>query len=351
MKLTKKQRNFPFLIVSGHRRSKSAVEIKLPAVPIQVRVYANETEHKEDRLVLNVRHLDLAPIEQARQLKQLVDSGLPLTKAAKVMGDGYPLARKRMDLVKLDSGIQELLASNIKGPSRIPLGIAEALGRIDSPTVNELLEKHEDDCPDDLEELNGNGRRFLLQRILLKHVQDRKLNSRLAIAYIEGKRQELLSYHSSGRSDKRAEKFEPKNRLKIFSAWIKSILETIVRNWSKEEFNRIFKNSSHGDVGGFIKSLRKIQKLVGSTITTLEKIQNGKKPSYVDEHMVCVDYYDFGVLLENQRVTHRKFVNLWESGALRFQVEKSKKPPELPTCSEAKKKTEEDGASALSSFV
>lgn len=53
-----------FVIVSGHRRRQAALNTKLKAVPITIRLYGTPESFRIDQFVLNATRSDLTPLEE-----------------------------------------------------------------------------------------------------------------------------------------------------------------------------------------------------------------------------------------------------------------------------------------------
>ncbi len=351
MNLNDKEKESPFIIVSGHRRNLSALEIKLCAVPVQIRIYKNEEQHKKDRLILNLNRDNLAPIEEAKELKRLVDGGISVRQAGKEIGFQYTKALKRMCLTKLAPNIQSLLASKIKEKSRLSIGIAETLGNLTTPTaeeLEELIKKH--NLKDFDTNLSNKERLFAMQNVFLQHVQRNRMKNARAIEYIEGCSQEIPSYRSSGTHVVRTEKFQPANRLKKLNAMLNFVLDSTVLEWTLDEFKRILHYRLRGDVQ---KTLHSVEKSISSLGVIAEKLktiiaEKDDDYGYATTNMIRIDYYEFGVLEKERLVTYRRYIELWENGRLRFQEEDLTRPKNYPTIDEAKKKSKEESSLFIS---
>ena len=101
-----------YIIVAGERRYRAATIAGLDALPCIVRDDAAVTD-ADSRLVLqateNVQRADMRPSEDARAYQRLVSAGRTIADVARLMGKSEQTISQRIDLLKLDPAILDLL--------------------------------------------------------------------------------------------------------------------------------------------------------------------------------------------------------------------------------------------------
>lgn len=124
-------------VVAGHRRAAAAKLAELKVVPAFVR-QLTDTKAIQIALIENLQREDLSPIEEARGLRQLLDTGMPQTTAAKEIGRSQSHVSKRLELLKLPPHAQAYLDAG-----KLRVADALALAKLDEPTVNNALHQIE----------------------------------------------------------------------------------------------------------------------------------------------------------------------------------------------------------------
>lgn len=124
-------------VVAGHRRAAAAALAGLEKVPAFVRELT-DTKAIQIALIENLQREDLSPIEEARGLRQLLDTGMPQTTAAKEIGRSQSHVSKRLELLKLPAHAQAYLDAG-----KLRVADALALAKLDEPTINNALHQIE----------------------------------------------------------------------------------------------------------------------------------------------------------------------------------------------------------------
>jgi len=102
-----------YILHDGERRLRAAKLAGLTKVPVSIVPGMNGTGARDRlvrALVANIQRSDLSPIEEAKAFQRLIDElGLSLNKVAIRIGITSTLIQARLDLLKLDPEIQELI--------------------------------------------------------------------------------------------------------------------------------------------------------------------------------------------------------------------------------------------------
>lgn len=115
-------------IVAGERRWRAAREAGLSKVPVVIRDYDDATM-MEVALVENMQRSDLDPLEEARGIQNMMDAlGLTQEETAKKLGKSRVAVTNALRLLKLPSGVQELVSAGklTAGQARPLLGLSQA---------------------------------------------------------------------------------------------------------------------------------------------------------------------------------------------------------------------------------
>lgn len=167
---------FFFLNVAGHRRNTCALEIKLEAVPVRVRMYNSEEEHIDDRSLLNDNRAKLTALEDARAIKK--ELGLPGNtekKVADARGISVGTLRNRMALNNLAPDIlTRLNPADAKRKNGLQSTIGTELGNLGVPSTNDLKILGIELIAE--QEGSDDERRFAYQRYVLSRVDKEKLS-------------------------------------------------------------------------------------------------------------------------------------------------------------------------------
>lgn len=110
-----------YLLVAGYRRVAAAKLAKLLVVPAIV-TDRNEDLRRQVQLVENVQREGLAPTDEARALKELVDGGLTQAELARRIGKSQPYVANRLRLLTLPEDGLKLLETG-----KISASVAERI--------------------------------------------------------------------------------------------------------------------------------------------------------------------------------------------------------------------------------
>lgn len=329
-----------FLIVSGHRRHMGAIDAEISEVPIRVRLFKNKEEHETEASILNKQREDLTSLEEGYEILLMRKDKWTLARIAATLGKSVPWVIGRLNLTKLDPGIQKLLDPRLKAKRRLPITVAAELGGIGEPTIEDLCKILDDESPDSVEEMGGDERRFCLQRFFLNEIQSKGMSAKRAVDFIQGRIVEIPSFSRGGAEGKKSERQQPKRRMRILESLVETLSGSQVIDWTPADFNRIFENCGEFELQEIIARAKEGKGYLDMIINRLEKVQTEKKRvgSFVDKEMVLVRYYaDDGEFVQG-RVTYARYVALWFSKQLEFVREGSRKPKHYPSLEEARKK-------------
>jgi hypothetical protein len=286
--------HLPFVAVSGHRRRSTSLEESIPAVPIRVKVYANQADHEMDRSLLNGNRAPLTEIEEGWELVQLRKDGVTLEKLAASRGMSVITVYARINLTQLAPDIQAMLNPEMTRKRRLQSSVASALGGVKAPTTDELadvmrrlalpsgeeeVEDEEDDEVDvsDVAEdtRTDDERRFELQHFLLKVIELRNLNAARAVALI--KEQSLRFQSSTGGAGRPVTRYEPARRREVFNTLLKVVVGSVVMTWTPAEIRRVFELSAREEIEGIIKKIAEIVSVLTGLQRILERIRDEKR--------------------------------------------------------------------------
>jgi len=332
-----------WFIVSGHRRWNAAREADLEMVPVIVRVYKDEKEHREDASILNKQRSDLSPLEEGRDIvRHLNFPGATLQKVADMFGHSTTYVVERRNLTRLAPDIQELLSPSLKEKKRIPVTVASNLGALPAPSANELDRiLAEYNASEDVSEMNSDDRRFCLQRVLLGEIRSRQLGAQRAIAFIKSKKVVLSSQTHFGKSSG-SMSFKPSGRREVIENLLKSICASVVFAWDTSEYEKILEYLSESGIGELIEKAKEAQSDIQTLIEQLEVVKRSRnrQPGALSlgEEFIEASYYhpNTSELIEGTVVPVRRYIELYEKGRLKFQVAQTAKPEFLPSLKEAK---------------
>lgn len=344
-----------FVIVSGHRRRRSAIATHVQAVPIIIRLYKDRHEFRTDQLVLNASRSDLTPLEEGWYFAQLEAEGHNQSKIAKMVGASSPVyVADRIALTRLAPDIQELIAPKMRKHRKISLILASKLGKLEVPSVGEIDQLIEDGGVSDelrdvdFEELGdriadgdedaGDELRFHFQRLMLHQAQTHSRSSQGMQEFVHNRMMRLGSYKAGHHA--RGERFVPKNKWRQLMTFVDSLSELLCFTWSIDDWRRILYNRRNKDVREVVVSLREGAANLAQLADTLEGIvaARGEDKESVIDTMIRVSYIDSeGMRRDNNLVTREQFVRLWHDGKLLFQVNREEKPDDVPDVKEVER--------------
>lgn len=278
-----------FLAVSGHRRREGACESNLPAVPIRIKIYRDEAEHREDASLLNGNRADLTPLEEGREMVRMRKLGRTIESICKHHGYSAPKVYARMNLTKLHPDIQNLISPELAAKQRLSTSVAGALGGIRPPTQTEWVEVHDTLAPlirdksrliEPFEEATDDDRRFALQRLLLETIQQRKLKMVRAIELIRDQVLKLVSHSSRG--GPKTERLQPAKRREVVANFVSTISDSVLMDWSPAEFRRVFDLAPREELDEIVVGLEEAEQSVSGFIKILKQVRDSKRPTHPD---------------------------------------------------------------------
>ncbi len=279
-----------FLDVSGHRRRKAALLGEVGAVPVKVKVYPSEKEHRLDMALLNADQDELTPLDKGFEMVNLQKLGWKVESLAKSFGVAVPQLYTRMNLTKLHPDLQKFLDESLPRREQIGITLGGALGGVKPPEpeeLDELLEMFRE-IPGvketvggrDTDHLGSEERRFALQKVLYAVIKARNLSMERAINFIRERTLKLKMSGSAG--GKPTERFRPERRKDIILNLVKEVEGSVIVDWRPEEIYRIFELSSYEDVDHYVKQFDSIIQVFGGIKGILEKTRDKKKPTHPD---------------------------------------------------------------------
>lgn len=268
----------PFLIVSGHRRAHAALNVQLAAVPIEVRVYPNEREHRSDVSLLNKGQDPLTELEEGFEILSLKESGWTFAQLSAHYGWTPLTIQYRINLTKLHPNLQALISPEVPERERkLQVSTAYHLGAVGSLDVEELTAVAQRFAMklDDADVADPDARRFALQRILYDVIKLRNLNTSRATKLIK----DLTVEFPSGRSEhgRRARWHEPNRRRDVLETLHKSVQGSVVVDWTPDEFRRVLANVSREDADNLLRELEAARSTLEGVIRHVRTIAQGKR--------------------------------------------------------------------------
>lgn len=273
----------PFLVVSGHRRTRAAINAHLDFVPIRVRIYASAQEHELDRSLLNKNRADLTELEEGYEIVRLREKGLTFIELRRAFGCSMTHLYNRMHLTALHPSLQEMLDPALSPKRRLPTTVGAALGSVKVPTVEELKELHTSfgkmttqsaegvDCLNDME------RRLHAQLLLHDVIKARSLSSVRAVALVK---EHVLKLSASGAGrHSRVKHQEPARRREQFDTWLSGLSDSPIIDWRPNEWRRVFEYVPYEDLKEIIGKVQEANGLLNQIKKRLESIKSTKKPT------------------------------------------------------------------------
>ncbi|MCG3772902.1 MAG: Chromosome-partitioning protein Spo0J [Nitrosomonadaceae bacterium] len=267
------------LIVSGHHRTRSAVEVGLPAIPIEVRIYPNKREHRSDVSLLNKGQDPLSEIEEGYEILSLKEAGWTYAQLSDQYGWNSLTIRYRINLTQLDPSIQAMISPDLPDKQRLQLTTAQHLGGVMSVPVEQLREIAEsmDETlkPQDFQ--TEDSRRLALQRVLYSVIKKRDLNTQRSTALIKDL---VLKHRKGGNSDRiRSAYHQPRRRLDVLETLCKEVNGSVVVDWQPQEFERILANASREDVDMLLRRIESAIETLRGVVGRVRAVASKKQPT------------------------------------------------------------------------
>lgn len=262
--------------VSGHSRREGALLAKHQLVPVRIQIFPDQEAHEDAMYILNGPREDLAPIDQARDFMRRLDRGVGVDTIASACGKGPAWVLRRVKLVRCSPEILASLDPSIKEKKRPPVTVAEELGILGAPTEDQLADVLRNHPEQDVNigALDEDGRRFLLQNLLLTEVRKKGLNSLRACDHIRDRTQGIAT--ASGAKRKRRVQ-RPSKRLEVLRNLLRTTMQSVVFGWPEEEFKRIFEQATAEDIEAIIEEVRRTCQCFDEVLETLGSIRAEKE--------------------------------------------------------------------------
>ncbi len=255
----------PFIIVSGHRRHKAALEKGLEFVPIIVRIYQNKEEYDDDADELNTNRKNYTALEEAFQIKRRRERGEKWAHIAAARGMSLGSVQQRVKLLDLADDIKELIdpVATRGKRSDFPTNVAQALGGYSNLTADDAkaianeksLEIHI------LESEGEQAPSFALQRAMLKKIQKESMGSVLALQFLaSGKRvhAERSGHHQSAKEERSVDA-----RFRSLDSVCKSIINAQTMVWGRGDVRRACEG----------KEVHEVDKLIANTTSSITELK------------------------------------------------------------------------------
>ncbi len=278
--------NRPFAIVSGHRRHLSATRAGVPAVPVRVVLYDNETQHRDDAVLLNGQRHDMSPMDEARDIKRRLTLGERPEAIARSYGkNNVSWVHSRNALNNLAPALQALLNPTLTREKQLPVVVAIRLGSIKKPSpasIAEFCDEYDLTQPRELgdteEELA-----HTMQLLMYEVIQGQKMTAIVACHFVENTRR---ATGSGARATHKSEKYEPRKRVEALLNYLKSISQGLPTTWSGAEFTRICAGQTRLQMGEHLALALEAGKSLVEIIEHLETIERSKP--HFDERITAL---------------------------------------------------------------
>ena len=136
-------------LVDGERRYRACAQAAVTEVPVIVRETDADTDGLDVALVANMSRVDLDPVEEARAMRRLIESGLTRKGVAERLSIPQARVRERLQLLELPQELWPRIADG-----SIPLAVAKALDelakihpQLPARAVAEVLEGQQSEDP------------------------------------------------------------------------------------------------------------------------------------------------------------------------------------------------------------
>lgn len=298
-----------FVIVAGHRRNWASKKAGKTHAPIEVRIYPDEDAYRKESVGTNTNRKDLSALEEAYVIyywRYPKNGGEPVSweRIAVRMSMSVATCHKRMRLTRLAQEIQMgHLHPKIPKKDRLGLNLAERLVDLNIPNINELkafAEYHE--VLYDFDSIGNDGRKLLsaAQIIWLKVVREMGLGDKRAIqmidrgmqkstpgGYVEkrvdprsGKRQAFRAAPAIDHSQpdgSGSRRHQPARMLEMYHNYWKAILEGLPMDWTQDDFDRAFSNSSLSAIEAELQEANLGLSAIKTLIERIERTRDRKK--------------------------------------------------------------------------
>lgn len=272
-----------FRIVSGHRRWNAVRQAEIGAIPCRIKIYKNEKEYRLDASLLNKGRDDLSELDEAFEILALKEhDGYTYSQLADAFGISVAQVSLRLNLTRLSPGIQELISSELQDKKRIPTTVAQTLGSLEVPSVDDLIEYTEkfgtdEEAGKNFDVMDDTERRFFLQEVLLGHVTRHGYPAARAVSFIKERK---VNQNLNGSSQK-VTHHQPKSGKgkEVIRNFLSQIQGSVLMDWKPDRFTHIFNLNSYEEVGAFIQNFADAKQDLDAIMDQLRRIQRTKKPT------------------------------------------------------------------------
>lgn len=270
----------PFLIVSGHRRHRGALGADILAVPIEVRVYADEEAFNRDAEVLNDHRVNLSEIEEGWQFRRKIEAGRKITHLVEETGHAFQWIQGRIYLTYLCPHLQKFISPELKPRDRMAIGYASALGAVNFENDTELVERLQSLKADanGIEVLTEEEKKFRLQWAYYTYCQKQGWKGVASANFVRtGELPKVGKVKSGGRHSTASigqYKMPSALRFRLID-WFMMLHKTGLLDMTQSEVERALVNVVKQDLEG----LRALLKMVDETLATVA----AKKPTFSEE--------------------------------------------------------------------
>jgi hypothetical protein len=280
-----------FAIVSGHRRRYAALSAKVSAVPVKIRVYMHEKDHRLDASLLNSGQDELAPLEEGIEMVRLNGLGWSITQLTKAFGWSGGVVQSRMNLTKLAPDIQQLLDPELPAKKRLSSQMAGVLGGLTAPSYEELytiysdlwvLYKDQSRVVMPSESLEENERRFALQRLLLEFAVQRNMAAARAINFFKDKTFNQHKHNHRRGLDPGQGRVRRGKRREMIERLMNTVNGSPIIDWPPQEIRRVFDLTSYEEIEEYITQLRDASDILQGIARVLVRLKAEKKPTTME---------------------------------------------------------------------
>ena len=285
--------NMHFVIVSGHRRHRASLECGLGSIEIRVRSYGSYEEYVRDQHILNKHRSPLAPLEEGMSFLTLRKKGLNDSQIARIVESDPPWVAKRIALTRLAPDLKERLSPLLDKRKRLAVGVAEIIGKAESPDPEELAGFAHDydlDTPDVPE--SSDERRYLFQRMLLDVSRSRTVSAHSRKRFINDALLKSRAYTQGGIN--RAKRRTPSKAARSLTRALASVSDLDVMEYGPEDMRKLIDHlgtEKLGEVTGTLNSaigmLSMLRDRLGqSNGETSRSDQSYSRPSETGSHAI-----------------------------------------------------------------
>jgi ParB/RepB/Spo0J family partition protein len=269
----------PFLIVSGHRRIAAALRAGLDLVPVRIRIYPSEKDHRLDCSLLNKGRAQLTDLEEGYEIVRLRELGLTLAEVRRAFGYTTSHLYRKIALTYLHEDLQALLDPTLPVDTGLASSVGAALGNVKAPNLAEIRELHKEFgseitlSTNGLTELTNMERRHHAQRLLHEVIRARRLNATIAIKFIKAC---ALGFEAAKKNaHKGFQQNPPTLRGVQLETLLSQIADSPIVDWKPHEW-RALQELPPEELAKLLEKVREAHGLLGEVRNRLEKSCDAK---------------------------------------------------------------------------